>query len=89
MEVKSAVLREGNYAMFPDCPSLRGQRHVKDLIDWAQKGGDAFVLFMAALYDLLKGAKNSGVVVKTMGLYFNPADSFLYVYNPDFEVVFS
>ena len=103
LEVKSAVLREGRYAMYPDCPSLRGQRHVKDLIEWTQKGGVAFVLFMAALprvdafkpnrpadtelYDLLERAGNSGVGLKAMGLYFNPADSFLYLYDPNLDVI--
>jgi len=26
LEVKSAVLREGDYAMYPDCPSDRGRK---------------------------------------------------------------
>lgn len=103
LEAKSAVLRDGNYAMYPDCPSLRGQRHVKELISWTQKGGAAFVVFIAALpevkafkpnrpadgdlYDLLEKAGNSGVGIKAIGLYFNPGDSFLYLYNPDLKVV--
>ena len=32
LEVKSAVLREGDFAMYPDCPTLRGQSHVVELI---------------------------------------------------------
>ncbi|MCD6468856.1 MAG: DNA/RNA nuclease SfsA, partial [Thermoplasmata archaeon] len=31
LEVKSAVLREKNYAMYPDCPSLRGRRHIREI----------------------------------------------------------
>ncbi len=38
MEVKSAVLRGGSYAMYPDCPTLRGQRHIRTLIDHARRG---------------------------------------------------
>ena len=103
LEVKSAVLRKGNDAMYPDCPSLRGQRHVRDLIDWARRGGMAFVLFMAAfpqaaafrpnrqadaeLSGLLTEAKRSGVGIKAIGLYFDPNDYCLYLYDPDLEVV--
>lgn len=29
VEIKSAVLREGEYAMYPHCPSLRGQELIK------------------------------------------------------------
>lgn len=31
VEAKSAVLRKDGFALSPDCPTLRGQRHVKDL----------------------------------------------------------
>lgn len=38
LEVKSAVLRGGeNYAMYPDCPSKRGQRQIRDLIEHVEK----------------------------------------------------
>lgn len=102
LEVKSAVLREGAYAKYPDCPTLRGQRHVEELIRWARKGGEAFVLFMAALpsaegfkpyreadpriSDLLDKAGKKGVRVKAMGIYFRPVDSRVYLYDPDLPV---
>jgi sugar fermentation stimulation protein A len=103
LEVKSAVLRKGKDAMYPDCPSLRGRRHVSDLIDWARGGGTSFVLFMAALpqvaafrpnrladaelSDLLAEAEKSGVGIKAIGLYFDPNDFCLYLYDPDLDVV--
>lgn len=103
LEVKSAVLREGDFAMYPDCPTLRGQRHVEELISWVKRGGTAFLLFVAALpdvlgfkpyrsadpmlFDLLEKAKNCGVQVKAMGLYFRPSDSFVCLYNPNLDVV--
>ena len=103
VEVKSAVLREGKFAMYPDCPTLRGQRHVGELMDWVKKGGTAFILFVAALpyvtgfkpyrsadprlCDLLEKARDMGVQVKAVGLYFQPADSSLYLFNPDLNVV--
>jgi sugar fermentation stimulation protein A len=103
LEVKSAVLRGGRFAMYPDCPTIRGQRHVEELLGWAKKGGAAFILFVAALpcvegfkpyrladprlCDLLGEAKDLGVQVKALGLYFQPVDSFVYLYNSDLDVV--
>ncbi|NIM58043.1 MAG: DNA/RNA nuclease SfsA [Candidatus Aminicenantes bacterium] len=102
LEVKSAVLREGEYAMYPDCPSLRGQKHIKEITVHVRKGGKGIILFMAALpevdafkpnksadpelYRLLKEAHSSGVEVRAIGLYYNPTDSYVYLYNPDLKV---
>jgi hypothetical protein len=33
LEVKSAVMKYKNFAMYPDCPSIRGQKHIKGLIN--------------------------------------------------------
>ena len=103
LEAKSAVLREGEYAAYPDCPSLRGRRHLRDLTGWARDGGAAFVLFMAALpgieafkpnreadaelAGLLERAERSGVGIKAIGLYFRPNDSSVTLYDPDLGVV--
>lgn len=103
LEVKSAVLRDGEFAMYPDCPTLRGQRHVEDLMGWVKKGGAAFILFVAALpyvtgfkpnrsadprlFDLLEKAERMGVRVKALGIYFRPEDSSLYLYDPDLDVI--
>ena len=38
--MKSAVLRKGEYAMYPDCPSLRGQRHIRELIKLLEEALD-------------------------------------------------
>jgi DNA-binding sugar fermentation-stimulating protein len=67
------------------------------------RGCAAFLLFVAALpyvvgfkpyrladpklFDLLEIAKNLGVQVKALGLYFRPTDCFLYLYDPDLDVV--
>ncbi|MFO8133058.1 MAG: DNA/RNA nuclease SfsA [Thermoplasmatota archaeon] len=40
-EVKSAVFRSGRTALYPDCPSTRGQRHVAGLIVAAADAGVA------------------------------------------------
>jgi sugar fermentation stimulation protein A len=49
LEAKSAVLRKATYAMYPDCPTLRGQRHIRTLSEYALQGGKAAVCFIAAL----------------------------------------
>jgi sugar fermentation stimulation protein len=33
LEIKSAVMEYKNFAMYPDCPSIRGQKHIKELIN--------------------------------------------------------
>jgi sugar fermentation stimulation protein A len=102
LEVKSAVLREGRYAMYPDCPSARGRRHVRQLIDHRVAGGSVAILFIAALpnveafkpsqagdpelFDLLIEAQNTGVDIKAVALYYNPRDSSAYVYHTDLPV---
>lgn len=49
LEVKSAVLRDGGLAMYPDCPTVRGRRHVKELARLVRNGGRGTILFVAAL----------------------------------------
>ena len=103
VEVKSAVLRGGEYAMYPDCPSLRGRRHVKELTCCAASGVRSIIIFMAALpgvaafkpnisvdldfYSLLLGAKRAGVEVKAIASYYDPSASLMRLYDPDLEVI--
>ena len=49
LEVKSAVLREEEHAMYPDCASERGRKHIKELSSYAKEGGAGILLFIAAL----------------------------------------
>lgn len=102
LEVKSAVLRDGRYAMYPDCPSSRGRKHLKELRDHVKRGGRAAILFIAALPEveafrpndcrdpdirrLLREAYQTGIRVKCIGLYYSPEDSFVYLYDPDLRV---
>ena len=87
MEVKSAALRRGSYAMYPDCPTLRGQRHVRTLIGHARKGEKAAICFVAAFKGaaafrpyvsgdpavaaLLKKAAGVGVDIRAVSMYFD------------------
>lgn len=45
-EVKSASLLEGGRALFPDAPTSRGTRHVRELTAHARAGGRALVAFV-------------------------------------------
>jgi len=51
-EMKSAVLRggeRGEYAMYPDCPSTRGQKHIRELIELRKAGKRAMIFFIGAM----------------------------------------
>ncbi len=102
VEVKSAALREGDFAMYPDCPSLRGRRHVRELAEHAVKGGRALLVFIAALPEvvsfrpcewgdpempgLLQKAKEAGVELRAVSMHYNLEDSWIYLDNPDLPV---
>lgn len=45
-EVKAAVHVDGRRALFPDCPTARGTRHVGELIAARQRGEAAALLFV-------------------------------------------
>ncbi|WP_457741797.1 DNA/RNA nuclease SfsA [Thermococcus sp.] len=90
-EMKSAVLRggeRGEYAMYPDCPSLRGQKHIRELIDLRKAGKNAVIFFIAAMpgvekfrpYEqgdpeiarLLREAKKAGVRIEGLSISLLP-----------------
>ena len=105
LEVKSAVLRDGEYAMYPDCPTARGRRHIRGLTEYVQHGGKAFVVFIAALprvsafrpnrradpglCGLLVDASRAGVGVKALNIIYEPGDSTVHLVNPDLPVELS
>lgn len=102
LEVKSAVLRDGEYAMYPDCPTARGRRHIRDLTDYARSGGKAFILFVAALpgvvafkpnkqadpelHELLLTARQCGAILKALNIIYAPKDSAVFLVNADLPV---
>ncbi len=90
-EMKSAVLRsgeKGEYAMYPDCPSLRGQKHIRKLIRLRGEGKRAMIFFVGALpgverfrphaggdpkiAELLKEARDRGVEIHALSLALLP-----------------
>ncbi|MDP2730012.1 MAG: DNA/RNA nuclease SfsA [Dehalococcoidales bacterium] len=104
LEVKSAALREGDYAMYPDCPSSRGRKHIRELTSCLNRGGKAIIVFIAALpevqafkpnkaadpelYDLLVEAHKVGVEVRSIALYYNPKSFSVHLSNTDLKIDF-
>ncbi len=102
LEVKSAVLRDGPYALYPDCPSERGRKHIRALTAHVRAGGRGTLVFMAALpgvrafkpnsaadqklYELLREAYATDVEVRALGLYYHPEDGWVYLYADDLKV---
>ncbi len=102
LEVKSAVLRQGHDALYPDCPSARGRKHIKELTGLRAAGEAAAILFIAALPgvtafkpnragdpdlgDLLREAWRAGVNVRAIALLYDPSDSLVYLYDPDLPI---
>lgn len=104
LEVKSAVLRDGAYALYPDCPSERGRKHIRELTAHVRRGGSGTLVFMAALpgvrafkpnraadpelYELLREANATGVDLRALKLYYQPVDSWIYLSADDLPVEF-
>ncbi len=51
LEVKGVTLEEGRVAMFPDAPTERGRKHLKELIEAVRSEGGAGVLFLIQMKD--------------------------------------
>ncbi len=79
VEVKSATLVVGGLALFPDAPTLRGARHLRELTAHVRAGGRGSVVFVVqrndartlsphvendpAFAEALRGARRAGVGV--------------------------
>lgn len=88
VEVKGVTLERENVAYFPDAPTERGARHLRELAMAAKKGLRAFVLFIVqmeeiehlepnrktdlAFSDALKAAEQAGVTVLAVGCRITP-----------------
>lgn len=61
VEVKSVTLvaEDGRTALFPDAPTERGTRHVRELTERAREGEQATVLFVAMREDVDRVAPNA------------------------------
>jgi sugar fermentation stimulation protein A len=59
IEVKSVTLVQEGTALFPDAPTLRGQRHVRELLNVVAKGDRAALVFVVQRDDALRFAPHS------------------------------
>ena len=49
IEVKGVTLEAGGHARFPDAPTLRGVKHIHELIDAHDKGYGAYIIFVVQM----------------------------------------
>lgn len=61
VEVKSVTLVEEGLALFPDAPTSRGARHLRELSAKVQKGEKAFVVFVIQRPDAKKFGPNAAL----------------------------
>ncbi len=52
VEVKGVTLEENGVAMFPDAPTLRGLKHINELINSVEDGFEAYVVFIIQMKDI-------------------------------------
>lgn len=53
IEVKGVTLEENNVVRFPDAPTERGVKHIKELCDCLKEGYDAYIIFVIQMKDVL------------------------------------
>ncbi|MEM1931443.1 MAG: DNA/RNA nuclease SfsA [Sulfolobales archaeon] len=99
VEIKSAVMRgPRGEAMYPDCETRRGRRHLAILAELASSGIVAYLVFISAVCSakcfkpnekgdkeiprLLRGAMERGVIVKSISIHMNDAGDVI-LSNPD------
>ena len=58
MEVKGVTLEEENIARFPDAPTLRGIKHMEELIRCMEDGYEAYLLFVIQMKNVAKFEPN-------------------------------
>ena len=102
LEVKSAILRRGGYAMYPDCPSQRGRKHIREITEHVKDGGKGMIIFIAAMPNiqafkpnnsadpemtrLLKEAVLAGVNIRAIEMHYDPKSHFICILNDDLHV---
>lgn len=52
MEIKGVTLEKDGIAMFPDAPTLRGAKHVHELIAAREEGYMAYIMFLIQMKDV-------------------------------------
>ncbi len=91
IEVKSSTLVEGQVAMFPDAPTLRGTKHITELKESISSGYDAVIVFLIKrsdakefrpykemdpkFYSALQSAKKAGVKLCAVLCKYDPINT--------------
>ena len=52
LEVKGVTLEEAGIVRFPDAPTLRGVKHIRELTDSLKEGYEACILFLVQMQDV-------------------------------------
>jgi len=53
IEVKGVTLENNGIVKFPDAPTERGVRHLRELVDCVREGYDAYVIFVIQMKDVV------------------------------------
>jgi sugar fermentation stimulation protein A len=102
LEVKSAALRRGRHASYPDSPSARGRKHIRELTNHVAHAGSACIVFIAALPGveafqpnrsadpelsaLSVAAHRTGVEIRSVGMLYSPESSSIDLFDPDLRI---
>lgn len=100
IEVKGVTLEENGVAKFPDAPTERGVKHLKEMAQCASRGYGTYVLFVVQMKEArlfapntemhpefasaLKEAMQAGVKVKAITCNVTPS---ALVHGPEIEVI--
>lgn len=101
LEVKSAAMKIDGYASYPDCPSIRARKQLRDLIEAARRGHRCAMLFIATssgvrafkpncpadneICALLREASNCGIEIMAITIAYDPSTSFIHLTNPNLK----
>ena len=80
VEVKNVSMKEGDYALFPDAVTTRGQKHLKTLIEVKKKGIRAVMLYVIQRSDV-------GVFAPAKAIDPNYAEMLKEAYNKGVEII--
>ena len=58
IEVKGVTLEQDNVARFPDAPTLRGIKHMEELIRCQEDGYEAYLLFVIQMKGIVRFEPN-------------------------------
>lgn len=58
LEVKGVTLELDGVAMFPDAPTVRGVKHINELIECVHNGYEGYILFVVQMKDVVKVKPN-------------------------------